>query len=154
MVQEKSHSDKTKEQFPEPSETVKEAVQLTHSGQKSKGPATPFYATFIFFVISVVALFEYFDLGVFKPTMLIVESMYSYVEPHLVMLQIRVEDKTGLEFHKILFGLVVFMAALASTKTFVSDEKALKSVLEFTWGAMIYAIVSSGVYFAYDLGSN
>jgi len=81
-------------------------------------------------------------------------KLFSPLQAHSIMLQIRVEDATGVEMHQIVTGVVGSMLFLVAMKGIFASEKRLKALIEFVWGVFICSIVISGMYFTYDLASN
>eukprot|EP00551_Chaetoceros_affinis_P004421 CAMPEP_0203672192 /NCGR_PEP_ID=MMETSP0090-20130426/7762_1 /ASSEMBLY_ACC=CAM_ASM_001088 /TAXON_ID=426623 /ORGANISM="Chaetoceros affinis, Strain CCMP159" /LENGTH=261 /DNA_ID=CAMNT_0050537455 /DNA_START=253 /DNA_END=1035 /DNA_ORIENTATION=+ len=86
--------------------------------------------TFIVLVTIGAALFQFFNEEFLSPAML---KLFSPLQAHSIMLQIRVEDATGVEMHQIVTGVVGSMLFLVAMKGIFASEKRLKALIEFVW---------------------
>lgn len=79
---------------------------------------------------------------------------WNLLQSHLIMLQIRVEDASGVDMENFIVGVLGSIACLATMKTLFASEKRLKAIIEIIWGFLVCSVVFAGLYFTYDFTAN
>lgn len=146
-----SNDEVKKEESKTEEQPVQENVQKCQVNQPTEKKS---YGAFlvVFFILIVCTCIMASKFNYLNPQLLNEpEQISSTMQEYSAMIQMRIEETSGIDMPKMISGSVSALIFLVSLNAFFSDEKRFKAFIEFVWGVFICSVVMTGMYFTYDL---